>query len=463
MTNRIKAILTALLVLMAVSAMAGTAAAEELPDAWDVRDVDGVNCVSSIKAQGACGACFAFAAVGAFETFMMYQGAPEYDLSEEQAKMCSGGSCDGGVPEYAVSMFAIAGSVSEQDNPYAQYDTTCIVNNTPVARVTGYKKLYYTDHDSVKSYIYKYGHVISGLGGHSVVIVGWNDTSPPPYGGDDGFWIVKNSFGTGMGYDGWYYYPYDHPVLALHAISITGYEYYDSAVRTATNVRKAGQGAGFPPSNSAWGMSLLEIEAGEGITKIEFETTGPTYDIDLYIYDGYDGTSLGNLLYQVNDLSYDASGMYSVNVNDSVVFDVDTEVAIVGQFSNSGTDPNIWPIKPIAVEVYGEVSGKTYISPTGADGTWSQQTQDVTLRLRVTSHPKNGDIDGDGDVDLDDTVYLARHYYGVELFPDHGTIYAEGDIDCDGNIDMDDVVYLARHYYGVELFPDNEILYPCEG
>lgn len=383
MKNGIRTILIAL-VIMAI--IAASAAAEELPAVWDLRDINGVNYVSSIKNQGTCGACYAFASVGAFETMIMYKGGSEFDLSEEQAKMCAGSGCSGGVPEYVLSMFSIKGSVSEEDDPYFLYDTYC-KENPPMARATGYKKLYNTDTESVKEYIYEYGQAISSSGGHSIVIVGWDDTAPPPSGGNDGFWIVKNSGGTHIGDEGFFYYSYDHPIVGLHAMSITGYELYDSTMRTASNVKQAGQGAGFQQSNTAWGMSLLEIEAGEGITKIEFETTGSTYDIDLYIYDGYDGTSLGNLLYQVNDISYDASGMYSVNVNDSIVFDVDTEVAIVGQFSNSGTQPNIWPIKPIAIEVHGETSGKTYISPTGADGTWSQQTQDVTLRVRVTDDP----------------------------------------------------------------------------
>ena len=75
--------------------------------------------------------------------------------------------------------------------------------------------------------------------------------------------------------------------------------------------------------------------------------------------------------------------------------------------------------------------------------------------------PQTGHIDDDDDIDMDDVIYLAKHYYGTDLFPDHGTIYADGDIDCDGDIDMDDVIYLAKHYYGTDLFPDYGTLYPC--
>ena len=75
--------------------------------------------------------------------------------------------------------------------------------------------------------------------------------------------------------------------------------------------------------------------------------------------------------------------------------------------------------------------------------------------------PKDGDIDGDDSITMNDVIYLAKHYYGTGLFPDYGTISADGDIDCDGDIDMDDVIYLAKHYYGTGLFPDYGTLYPC--
>ena len=75
--------------------------------------------------------------------------------------------------------------------------------------------------------------------------------------------------------------------------------------------------------------------------------------------------------------------------------------------------------------------------------------------------PQTGDIDCDGSITMNDVIYLAKHYYGTDLFPDYGTIYADGDIDCDGSITMNDVIYLAKHYYGTDLFPDYGTLYPC--
>jgi hypothetical protein len=72
----------------------------------------------------------------------------------------------------------------------------------------------------------------------------------------------------------------------------------------------------------------------------------------------------------------------------------------------------------------------------------------------VSVLPKTGDIDGNGDVDFDDAVYIAMHtIYGGLYFP----LYADGDVDSSGDVDFDDAIYLAMHtIYGGLYFP----LYP---
>jgi hypothetical protein len=105
-----------------------------------------------------------------------------------------------------------------------------------------------------------------------------------------------------------------------------------------------------------------------------------------------------------------------------------------------------------------------YCLPVNASDMFGQCNTSVCIALEVTTAglPQTGDIDDDGGITMNDVIYLAKHYYGTDLFPDYGTIYADGDINCDGSITMDDVIYLAKHYYGTDLFPDYGTLYPCE-
>jgi hypothetical protein len=382
-TRIFKTALIALMTLMMMSSMCATAAAD-LPATWDWRDVDGVNYVTPVKNQGACGSCYALTAVAAFESYILTHGGSEYDLSEQQAKECTGYGCSSGSDTGVFNLFAITGSVLEVDDPYYEYDTYCNQSTTPVFRVTGWKMLYYGDRDEIKQYIYDYGHASTryAVYSHSSLLVGWRD--------DPGQWILKNTFGPNTGDQGFVYVLYGSDVTESCIKSITGYEPHDSSVETMTHAEKGGTyGVGYHPDNTAWGMSLLDVEAGDGITKIEFDTTGATSDVDIYIYDGYDGYSLGNLLYQSENNAYDTPGFYSIDIDISMIMSNNTEVAVVGKFTNIDTMPNLNGFCPIAIDLFGVNSGKTYASQTGAAGTWSQQNKDVSFRLRVTDNPTN--------------------------------------------------------------------------
>ncbi len=71
--------------------------------------------------------------------------------------------------------------------------------------------------------------------------------------------------------------------------------------------------------------------------------------------------------------------------------------------------------------------------------------------LVVTAPIMKGDINGDGEVDLNDAIYLAKHVLGWEGYEE---IYANDDINGNGEVDLNDAIYLAKHVLGWEGYED---------
>jgi hypothetical protein len=69
---------------------------------------------------------------------------------------------------------------------------------------------------------------------------------------------------------------------------------------------------------------------------------------------------------------------------------------------------------------------------------------DVALWGLDTSEPCEGDLDGDGDVDLTDLSQLLANY-GMTS----GAAYEDGDLDGDGDVDLTDLSQLLA-VYGTE-------------
>lgn len=195
----------------------------------DWRNNNGKNWISPILDQGQCGSCVAFSTTGTFETQLnIAAGTTDspWQLSPEYLFMCGGASCDSGwEPGPAASFVKSKGIVDDACMPYTSgalgTDVSCskacsnassravkaqgfttptsgstnlnavkaaLAKGPLVTTLTVYEDfMYYT------SGVYK--HVTGDVaGGHAVSIVGYNDT--------DQAWIVRNSWGTGWGMNG---------------------------------------------------------------------------------------------------------------------------------------------------------------------------------------------------------------------------------------------------------------------
>jgi C1A family cysteine protease len=200
---------------------------DELPTAWDWRDHGGC---TPIRNQGGCGSCWAFSAVGAVESALLINEGWSLNLSEQWLVSCTNaGSCSGGWHNSALGYMVCSswfdscgdcGPVPESEFPYVAWDAPCgcpyshpytIENYGPAGNETSI--------DRIKQAIYEHGPVSctvavdsafqayngdvfnacwDGSLNHAVVLVGWDDNQ-----GTDGIWIMRNSWGTWWGEDGY--------------------------------------------------------------------------------------------------------------------------------------------------------------------------------------------------------------------------------------------------------------------
>lgn len=186
------------------------------------------NYVTPVKDQGGCGSCVAFGTTAVAESMTRIQrGNPglDVDLSEAHLFFChgpaTGASCGGGWwPTSAFDAYRNQGVADEACFPYnagAAGCSACGDAANRLTRITGYQDLtnnpaamkewianrgplstcfyVYQDFFSYRSGIYR--HVSGDLaGGHCVSIVGYDDAG--------GYWMCKNSWGTGWGDQGYF-------------------------------------------------------------------------------------------------------------------------------------------------------------------------------------------------------------------------------------------------------------------
>ncbi len=199
--------------------------AGSLPAFFDWRNVSGANWLTPIKNQGGCGSCWAFAAIGGVEAATKISRNDPYfdlDLAEEYlvSTCSSAGDCDGGWPDVALGFINDSGVPDEPCFPYTATDQECSNRCSTWDRrlwyITDYREVTVNTIDDIKQDLVEHGPLVAimdissiefdenGIGrcpttegiDHAVVIVGYNDTG--------GYWIIRNSWGTGYQEGGYF-------------------------------------------------------------------------------------------------------------------------------------------------------------------------------------------------------------------------------------------------------------------
>ena len=196
----------------------------DYPSSVDWRNASGQDYTTDIRNQGGCGSCVAFGTAGAIESRMeIANGDPGLnpDLSEAHLFFCGCGECcgTGWWPSTALNFARDTGVVDEGCYPYTDHDQSCNPCSDWQSRVdkiaswTGTNdvaemKQSLADYGPFEATMAVYDDFFSYTGGtyrhtwgnlagyHAITIVGYDDSG--------GYWIAKNSWGTGWGESGWF-------------------------------------------------------------------------------------------------------------------------------------------------------------------------------------------------------------------------------------------------------------------
>lgn len=211
----------------------------DIPDSIDWREK---NAVSPVKDQGSCGSCWTFSTTGALESHHYLKYGEMTILAEQQLVDCAqdfdNHGCNGGLPSHAFEYVRYNGGIDTEDSyPYMAVDQTCAFNPDNVgAKVSSSYNITAFDEDELVAAVGTVGPVSIAFqvasdfklytGGvydsdvcesgpmdvnHAVLTVGYNkgeDVDAPYY-------IIKNSWGTDWGLDGYFWMAMDKNMCGI--------------------------------------------------------------------------------------------------------------------------------------------------------------------------------------------------------------------------------------------------------
>ena len=499
--------------LLLSAATAGAAAEEQtaLPDAYSSRDP---GYVTSVKSQQ-YNSCWAFASMATLESTLLRAGYETEDMSTDHLNMWATTHKDGtgwqrgvtsdGYPNIALGyLTSWQGGVFASDADGLSIFNPIVSDDVPVdlARygVTSVEYLFKNMPEDIKRCIMEHGGVYSsyahaaecmsadklsyymppnysgGYSGHSIEVVGWDDTYPRenfsalsytlPQ--NNGAWLIKNSWGNNNDLGGYFWMSYEDAYVFGQkynpSFCLTGVEPLDGTKKLLQN-EVYGATYEFDYINSRQLTFLNHFSFDnefDVIDKVMFKTNalGASYSL-YFVPDTPDSTpntdqTVWTKLY---DGTVDHIGYLCADIEDFAYPDSSGSIAVTMDTSASGGSCTIgvgeWLTNTNGyVFINSSKRGDSYILQNGSAQDlmdWYKESQhdDIggTFVIKAITAKTNrptllGDADMDGTVSISDVTEIQRHI--AEHIQLTGKAAANADYNQDGVINIDDATAIQR-------------------